>query len=73
MVLLKKTGFIRLLQANAGGGRQRWRGLTEIPAVIVDADDRKAAELAIIENIQRKISIQSRKRRHIKRLPKSII
>lgn len=28
-------------------------GLTEIPAVIVDADDRKAAELAIIENIQR--------------------
>ena len=39
-------------------GERRWRaskmaGLTEIPAVIVDADDRKAAELAIIENIQR--------------------
>lgn len=28
-------------------------GLTEIPVVIVDADDRKAAELAIIENVQR--------------------
>lgn len=39
-------------------GERRWRaskmaGLTEIPVVIVDADDRKAAELAIIENIQR--------------------
>ena len=39
-------------------GERRWRaarqaGLTEIPAVIVEADDRKAMELAMIENLQR--------------------
>ncbi len=39
-------------------GERRWRaakmaGLGEIPAVILSADDRKASELAIIENIQR--------------------
>lgn len=39
-------------------GERRWRaskmaGLTEIPVVVVDADDKKAAELAIIENVQR--------------------
>ena len=36
----------------------RWRaarlaGLTEVPAVIIEADDRKAMELAMIENLQR--------------------
>ncbi|MBQ8546819.1 MAG: ParB/RepB/Spo0J family partition protein [Clostridia bacterium] len=39
-------------------GERRWRasklaGLTEIPAIIVQADALKAAEIAIIENIQR--------------------
>ena len=39
-------------------GERRWRaskmaGLTEVPAIITDADDKKAFELAIIENIQR--------------------
>ena len=39
-------------------GERRWRasrmaGLTEIPAVIVEADDKKAMELALIENLQR--------------------
>ena len=39
-------------------GERRWRaarmaGLTEIPAVIVAADDKKAMELALIENLQR--------------------
>ncbi len=29
-------------------------GLKEIPAIIIDADDKKTAELALIENIQRK-------------------
>ena len=39
-------------------GERRWRasrmaGLREIPVVIVEADDRKAMELALIENLQR--------------------
>ena len=39
-------------------GERRWRaarlaGLTEVPAVIIEADDRKAMELAMIENLQR--------------------
>ena len=39
-------------------GERRWRaarmaGISEIPAVIVEADDKKAMELALIENLQR--------------------
>ena len=39
-------------------GERRWRaarlaGLQEVPVVIIEADDRKAAELAMIENLQR--------------------
>lgn len=39
-------------------GERRWRAarlaeLREIPAVIIEADDRKAMELALIENLQR--------------------
>lgn len=39
-------------------GERRFRasklaGLTEIPAIILDRDDRKAAQIALIENIQR--------------------
>lgn len=39
-------------------GERRWRasklaGLTEVPVVIIDSDDRKTAELSLIENIQR--------------------
>lgn len=39
-------------------GERRWRaarlaGLDEIPAIIIEADDQKAMELAMIENLQR--------------------
>ena len=39
-------------------GERRWRaarlvGLQEVPVVVIEADDRKAAELAMIENLQR--------------------
>lgn len=53
-----------LVRPLAGGGYQivagerRWRasrmaGLTEVPAVIREMDDREAAQLALIENLQR--------------------
>lgn len=53
-----------VVRAVAGGmyeiiaGERRWRaskmaGLTEVPVVILDTDDRQAAEMSLIENIQR--------------------
>jgi len=47
------TGYYQII-----AGERRWRaarlaGLTEVPAVVVEADDRKAMELALIENLQR--------------------
>ena len=63
---IKQHGLIQpIIVREVGGGfyqiiagERRWRasklaGLTEIPAIIIDADALKAAELAIIENIQR--------------------
>ena len=47
------TGYYQLI-----AGERRWRAarlakLSEVPVVVIDADDRKAMELALIENLQR--------------------
>lgn len=47
------TGYYQII-----AGERRWRAarlakLSEVPVVIIDADDRKAMELALIENLQR--------------------
>ena len=47
------TGYYQII-----AGERRWRaakaaGLQEVPAVIIEADDRKVMELAMIENLQR--------------------
>ncbi len=49
----QKNGYYQII-----AGERRWRaakmaGLSEVPVMIVDADDRRASELALIENIQR--------------------
>lgn len=48
-----ESGYYQII-----AGERRWRAarmanLSEIPVVIVEADDRKAMELALIENLQR--------------------
>ena len=52
-VRLLDNGYYQIV-----AGERRWRasrmaGLSEIPAVVIEADDRKAMELALIENLQR--------------------
>ena len=47
------TGYYQII-----AGERRWRaaklaGLREVPAVIIEADDRKVMELGLIENLQR--------------------
>ena len=48
-----ESGYYQII-----AGERRWRAarmadLSEIPAVIIEADDKKAMELALIENLQR--------------------
>ena len=48
-----QSGYYQII-----AGDRRWRaarmaGLTQVPAVVIEADDRKAMELAMIENLQR--------------------
>lgn len=52
-VRLLDSGYYQII-----AGERRWRAarlanLTEIPVVVIEADDRKATELALIENLQR--------------------
>ena len=47
------TGYYQII-----AGERRWRaakaaGLTDIPAVVIEADDRKVMEIGLIENLQR--------------------
>ena len=49
----KKEGGYQII-----AGERRWRasrmaGLTEVPTIVMEIDDRKAMELALIENLQR--------------------
>lgn len=53
IVVTKKEGYYEII-----AGERRWRackkaGLTEIPAIIRDDDERKNKEISLIENIQR--------------------
>ena len=63
---IKKHGVIQPIIVRAAGaglyeiiaGERRWRAakmanLIEIPVIIIEADDKKTAELSLIENIQR--------------------
>lgn len=53
-ITVRRTGDMYRIIA----GERRWRaarmaGLSEIPVVIMDADEQKSAEMALVENIQR--------------------
>ena len=49
----KSDGYFQIV-----AGERRWRaskmaGLTEVPVIVMDLDDRRAAQISLIENIQR--------------------
>ena len=53
LVAKQPTGFYCII-----AGERRWRasklaGLTEVPVIVLDADEKKIAEIALIENLQR--------------------
>lgn len=53
IIVVKKDGYYEIV-----AGERRWRaskkaGLTQIPAIIRDGDERRNKEIALIENVQR--------------------
>lgn len=53
LVTKQQNGFYSII-----AGERRWRaskiaGLTEVPVIILEADEKKIAEIALIENLQR--------------------
>lgn len=62
---IRQYGILQPLTVRSDGshyeliaGERRWRaaqliGLSEVPCILIDADDRCAAEMAIVENVQR--------------------
>jgi len=54
LIVRERAGHLELI-----AGERRWRasrlaGLTEVPCVVVDTDEKGVAEIALIENLQRK-------------------
>ena len=47
------SGYYQIIAGPCPGGLPSQAGLDEVPAVIIEADDRKVMELGLIENLQR--------------------
>ena len=47
------SGYYQIIAGERGWRAARLAGLQEVPVIVIEADDRKAAELAMIENLQR--------------------
>ena len=68
IIVTKKDNYYQIV-----AGERRWRaakkaGLTEIPAIVREYDERKNSEIALIENIQRRDLNPIEKARGIKKL-----
>ncbi|MBQ2809950.1 MAG: ParB/RepB/Spo0J family partition protein [Clostridia bacterium] len=53
LVRLVESGFYQIIAGERRYRAAKMAGLSEIPAIIIDADDLKTAEIALIENLQR--------------------
>ncbi len=53
LVRLVESGFYQIIAGERRYRAAKMAGLTEIPAIVIEADDLKTAEIALIENLQR--------------------